>query len=403
VLVCSRHFVSLFLGLETLSVSLYGLLAYSRRRKAVEAGLKYLVLAAASSAFMLLGGALGYNATGSLDLAAIGTAASDLVASGGASPLWLTAGAVLVLVGIGFKLAVVPFHMWTPDVYEGAPAPAAALVASLSKGAVLALAVRLALLLGLHDHPAVVSLVMVVALASMTVGNLLALLQPNLKRLLAYSSIAHMGYALVALLVAGRAGAEAVSFYLVTYLVSILAAFAVIAARSGSDGSNDIVESNHIDDVDQLEAYRGLLWRRPWLAATLAVAMVSLAGLPLTAGFMGKVVVVAAGAGAGLWMPLLVLVLNSVLGLYYYLRVVVVMAAPADEQSPARRTAEARLGLPELTCTALLVILIVGVGLFPGGLMQVVARASGAVAPGPAAPGTAAVVRPVQIEAAQGG
>jgi len=349
VLVSSRHFASLFLGLETLSVSLYALIGYRHlARRPVEAGVKYLVLAAVSSAFLLLGGALIYTASGSLDMVSL----TQRSAGAGTDGAWLTIGAVLIMTGLGFKLAVVPFHMWTPDVYEGAPAPAAAFVAAISKGAVLGLTVRVVPVLASRGGEKIFGIIAVAAVASMVVGNLLALLQPNLKRLLAYSSIAHMGYALVALLVAGAMAQEAVTFYLIAYAITIIAAFAAVAARSQGE-----------DDCDRLEDYRGLFWRRPGVAAVLTAAVVSLAGLPPTIGFMGKYVVVAAGIGSGLWLLVLVLAATSVLSLYYYLRVVVIMAVPADHDDHAEEPAAHRL---DRVALAVLMALIVGFGLAPG-------------------------------------
>ncbi|MBI2893349.1 MAG: NADH-quinone oxidoreductase subunit N [Deltaproteobacteria bacterium] len=318
VLVWSGHLVSLFLGLETLSVSLYSLIGYTRTGpRSVEASIKYLILAAASSAILLFGMALVYAELGTMVIIEMGPALA--VASG---RTLVVPGVALMVTGIGFKLALVPFHMWTPDVYEGAPAPVTALVATVSKGAVVALFVRLAWALGAAGQAALLVAFGIVAAASMLAGNLLALRQDNLKRLLAYSSIAHLGYVLTAILAGGPGAIEAVSIYVTAYFVTILAAFGVVTVLSGPDG-----------DADRLEEYQGLVWRRPFVAMVLVLSLLSLAGIPLTAGFIAKFAVIFAGVRSGLWTLLAVLVISSAIGLYYYLRVVVVMFAAAPAAS----------------------------------------------------------------------
>src|SRR5271166_6335522 len=220
VLVTSIHFVSFLLGLEILSVSLYGMVAYfTDRGEALEAGIKYLILASASAAFLLFGMALIYAATGTMAFSSL----RDLPL-GSSSLALLLPGIALSVTGIGFKLGVVPFHLWTPDVYEGAPAPVSAFVATTSKTALVALLLRY-LAAGTQQSAAVFLLFSIIAVASMFAGNLLALQQNNVKRILAYSSIAHFGYILVAFLAATTMAAGAVAFYLVAYTVTILTAF----------------------------------------------------------------------------------------------------------------------------------------------------------------------------------
>jgi NADH-quinone oxidoreductase subunit N len=353
VLVASTHVASFFLGLEILSVSLYALLAYDRTSpRGLEAGLKYLVLAASSAAFLLLGLAFLYADTGTMDLAPLSRALS----AASLDPLVLV-GLVLALVGIGFKLAVVPFHLWTADVYEGAPAPVTAFLATVSKGAMLALLLR-----WFVDVQATAFRIAVtaIAIASMLIGNLLAVRQENVKRLLAYSSIAHLGYLLVAFLAGGRFAAAAVGFYLAAYFATTLAAFGVVGARSGGER-----------DADALDDYRGLAWRQPGLASVLTIALLSLAGIPLTAGFVGKFYVLEAGAGAALWAALLVLVAGSAVGLYYYLRVVVVLFQ-RSETAAARRTAA-----PTGVVLAFLLAAILWLGFFPARLAGIVSSAAG--------------------------
>lgn len=353
VLACSTHFVSLFLGLEILSISLYALIAYLRTStRPLEAGIKYLTLAASSSAFLLFGMALVYAELGTMGLPEV---AQQI--DGGASGLTL-AGLALMLVGVGFKLAAAPFHLWTPDVYEGAPVPVTAFIATVSKGGVFGLLLRF-LEPSLPVGP-LAAMVALLAIASMVAGNLLALLQDNVKRILAYSSIAHMGYLLVAFLASGETGAAAATFYLGAYFLSVLACFGVVTVLSGSER-----------EADQLEDYRGLFWRHPVIASVFTAALLSLAGIPLTAGFMGKFYVAAAGASAARWALVLTLAVTSAVGLFYYLRIVVAMFTPVDEGAPEHRPVpwEGRAVL------AALMLLLVVIGCYPGPLWDVIRTA----------------------------
>jgi len=361
VLVMSNHFASFFLGLELLSVSLYALIAYTRTDfRPLEAGLKYLVLAGASSAFLLFGMALIYADAGSLEFAAIGLASRG----GRLETVYALTGVGLIVTGIGFKLALVPFHMWTPDVYEGAPAPVTAFVASVSKGAMVAVLLRYFTAANAYEYESLRLAIGLVAAASMLVGNLLALLQENVKRLLAYSSIAHLGYLLVAFLASGTLGAKAVTAYLIAYFVTILGAFGVVTVLSPADR-----------DADRVEDYQGLFWRRPALACIFTGMLLSLAGIPLTAGFVGKFYVVTAGVGSTLWTLVLVLVAGSALGLFYYLRIVVAMfAAPAE--SPAGSTAAAGGVVPASGLVlVLLAVLLVWFGVYPAPFLRLIAAA----------------------------
>ncbi|CAG1065895.1 NADH-quinone oxidoreductase subunit N [uncultured bacterium] len=354
VLAGSRHFASFFLGLEILSVSLFGLAAYMRSPKGNEAGLKYLVLAGASSAFLVFGMALVYAATGSMEF----SAASALATRGG-GPLSL-AGMALIVAGAGFKLAVVPFHGWTPDVYEGAPAPVGAFIASVSKGAVVAVLMRL---MGgsLASGGPLFTFLAAVAVASMFAGNLLALFQENVKRVLAYSSIAHLGYLLVAFLASGSFAAGAVAFYLAAYFVSIIGAFGVVTVLS-VNGS----------DVDSLESYRGLAWRRPLIGAVFTAMLLSLAGIPLTAGFVGKFYLVAAGAASSMWILVLSLALSSVIGFYYYLRIILVLFSPSPRELPA----EAEVHPAGSAALMALFAVLVFMGVYPGPFLSLVGAAA---------------------------
>ncbi|HWQ14313.1 MAG TPA: NADH-quinone oxidoreductase subunit N [Roseiflexaceae bacterium] len=361
-LVASNHFVTFFLGVDLLSVALYALVAYLREReRSIEAGLKYLILAAAASAFLLFGMALIY--------AELGAMAFDRMAVGGAPGALLLTGLAMIVIGVGFKLAVVPFHMWTPDVYEGAPAPVTAFVATVSKGAMFALLLRFFVLLGLHAYSSLLLVLALIAVASMFAGNLLALQQANVKRILAYSSIAHLGYLLVALLAGGELAAPAVTYYLVAYVITTLCAFGVVAVLSGPER-----------DADLLEDYRGLFWRRPWLAGTFTAALLSLAGIPLTAGFVGKFYVLAAGVGQALWLLVLALVSSSVIGLVYYLRIIVTMYLQPEAEAPPAILVPRSLG-GNVVLSALAVLLVL-LGAYPAPVIDAILSITGALAGG---------------------
>jgi NADH-quinone oxidoreductase subunit N len=352
VLVASTHFVSFLLGLEILSVSLYALIAYLKdRNQALEAGIKYLILASASAAFLLFGMALIYAAAGTMEFERIRE-----ISPGGDDLAVLVPGVVLTVTGIGFKLGVVPFHLWTPDVYEGAPAPVAAFIATTSKSAMVALLLRYFYLSSALQYRGVFIVFAVVAIASMCAGNLLALEQSNVKRILAYSSIAHFGYILVALLAGGPMATEAVNFYLVAYTATILAAFGVVTVLSTADR-----------DADDIEDYRGLFWPRPATASVLTVALLSLAGIPATAGFVSKFYVLAAGAAASAWPLMLILAITSVAGLFYYLRVVVALYSAPPVPSFMRTISKGGV----FVVVALSILLIWG-GVYPTPLLNLV-------------------------------
>jgi len=355
VLVASSHFVSFFLGLEILSVALYALAAYLHtRRRPLEAGIKYLILAGSSSAFLLFGMALIYAQLGTMELFRL----AALLADARNSPLVL-AGLTFIVTGVGFKLGVVPFHLWAPDVYEGAPAPVTAFIATVSKGAIFALLLRYFYTAGaLHSRPVFV-LFAIIAIASMLIGNLLALLQNNVKRILAYSSIAHMGYLLVAFEANNTTASEAVVFYLVAYFITTIGAFGVVTVLSDEER-----------DAGRLEDYAGLFWRRPMLASIFTLMLLSLAGIPVTAGFLAKFYVVTAGASAGIWSLILILVITSVIGLFYYLRVVITMYARVQKEAPH---AEPRAIGGSYVLVAL-TILLVWLGVCPVPLLHVIRK-----------------------------
>lgn len=377
-LVISSHFASFFLGLELLSVSLYALTAYLRGRALpLEAGIKYLILAASSAAFLLFGMALIYSQTGTMN---IGQIADFFANSSGYSHLIVSTATALFITGIGFKLGVVPFHIWTPDIYEGAPAPVTAWVATASKGSMFALLVRYFYGTWWHGWSGTYMTFTIIAIASMFAGNILALLQTNVKRVLAYSSIAHLGYLLVAFQAATQGLAvEAVTFYLVAYFITTLGAFGVVTVLSPTGR-----------DADSIDDYRGLFWRRPTLAVIFTVMLFSLAGIPLTAGFIGKFYILAAGTSSNVWTLVLVLIATSVIGLYYYLRIVVALYVPepaagargatapslpeAFEPSPAAQVAAVSVGSQSILWV--LTILLIWFGVYPEQLLELIRSAA---------------------------
>lgn len=283
---------------------------------------------------------------------------AQLISSSNAVDVPLVSGLALIITGIGFKLAVVPFHLWTPDVYEGAPAPVTAFIATVSKGAMFALLLRYFYRSGAVTHRQILLVFTIITMASMLTGNLLALLQDNVKRILAYSSIAHMGYLLVAFLASRDLAVEAVTFYLVAYFITTLGAFGVVSALSTRGR-----EAENIDD------YRALFWRRPALAGVFTVMLLSLAGIPVTAGFIGKFYIVAAGASSAIWALVIILAVSSVIGLFYYLRIVAALYA-----SPQRDTIE--IGSPvSFAARAVLcglTVLLVWLGIYPDPLLRII-------------------------------
>ncbi len=360
VLVSAQHLASLFIGLELLSVPTYGMIAYAFfNKRSLEAGIKYMVLSAAGSAFLLFGMALLYAESGNLAFADIGI---SLIRE---SSQLVQIGIGMMLIGLAFKLSLVPFHLWTPDVYEGAPAPVAAFLATASKVAVFAVLLRLYQISPAMSGGWLSDLLTLIAIASILFGNLLALLQNNLKRLLGYSSIAHFGYLLVALIASKGLAVEAVGVYLATYVLTSLGAFGVITLMSTPYSGRD---------ADALYEYRGLFWRRPYLTAVLTVMMLSLAGIPLTAGFIGKFYVIAAGVEAQLWWLLGAMVLGSAIGVFYYLRVMVTlfMREPNLHRHDAPFDWGQRAGGIMLLVVALLAFFL---GVYPQPLLELVQQA----------------------------
>jgi len=361
VIVSSSHFASLFLGIELVGIPLVVMAAYNRGNPVgIEAGFKYLILAGVSSAVLLFGIALLYAGSGSL---AFGPALASLASPAAQTPL-THLGAALLIAGMGFKLALVPFHFWAPDVYQGAPAPVTLFVATASKAAGITALLRL-------FPPAIIDgdrylfiLFALLSVASMTVGNILALRQQSIKRMFAYSSIAHSGYLLVAFLSAGPLAHTAIILYLVFYVVTNLCAFGIVSLLSGSDS-----------DADNLDDYAGLSWRKPWMAMVLTVAVLSLLGIPLTAGFIAKFSVVAAGMASMHLALVLALVVNTAVSAYYYLRIIMAMfIGPDDVLSEEIRHSERRVPIIGSIIVSFQAGLLLFIGIAPKYLLQLIGR-----------------------------
>jgi len=358
-LASATSLVMVFVGLETLSVSLY-VLAGQRRSQAnsLEAALKYFLLGAFATGFLLYGVALIYGATGTLQLREIGS----YVGTHGiwSSPL-LAFGVLLLVIGFGFKIAVVPFHMWTPDVYQGAPTPVSGFMAAGSKAAAFAALVRIVYVSVGQTAVNWTALLWVLAVLTMFVGNVLAVVQDNVKRMLAYSSIAHAGYILVAIVAANDLTSPSVVFYVLTYTFMNIGAFGVLAALASRD--------KETLDVHELA---GVGYQKPFLGLAMAVFMFSLAGVPPTAGFMAKFYVFSAAIKAGyIWLAILGVV-AAMISVYYYLRVVVFLYM----REPEGKTRVWPSLVPAVAVAlSIAAVVIVGLGVWPGSVMGVLRQA----------------------------
>ena len=335
-MVSSSHFASLFISLELMSIPVYGLIAYTHQRgKSLEAGVKYLVLSATASATLLMGMAYVYSVLGSLSFAgqvddmfwelaktqdpqvAMALQAYIPQFADKLTTVFGLLGLGLIIAAIAFKLSLAPFHKWTPDVYAGAPAPIATFLATVAKVAMLGVFVRYLLSSGVIGIESIRTILIVIAVMSILVGNLLAVKQVNVKRILAYSSIAHFGYLILAVVTTSFLSLTSVNLYILTYVLTTIGAFGAVALMSSP--------YNNTDEAETLADYRGLFWRRPVLTATLTVMMLSLAGIPLTAGFIGKFMLVMTVVSESHWFFAAMIVVGSGIGLYYYLRVMIVM------------------------------------------------------------------------------
>lgn len=362
IMASSLDLMTIFLGLETLSISLYVLAGFLReQRKSNESALKYLLLGAFASGFVLYGIALVYGATGSINLTQVARA----IALGRVdTPALLVIGMGLLIVGFAFKVAAVPFHMWAPDVYEGAPTSVTAFMIAGTKAAAFAAFLRILLTALPALQPDWSGVLWILAVLTMTIGNVVAIAQTNIKRMLAYSSIAHAGYILVAMATGTTLGAGGLLFYLTAYVLMNLGVFAVIVAlaRKGE-------ERLSIDD------YAGLGLRRPVLGAAMVLFMFSLTGVPPTAGFMGKLYVFGAAIQANYLGLAIIGVANSVVSAFYYLRITVVMYMSSREGEPAPDRPSPALALAVAIAAGGTLLL----GIFPSRFLEAALRSVAAL------------------------
>ncbi len=343
IMVSAAHFLTLYLGLELLSLSLYAMVAFRRdSAPATEAAMKYFVLGALASGMLLYGMSMLYGATGSLDISVVHKAIAGMAPDN----MILIFGLVFVIVGLAFKLGVAPFHMWAPDVYHGAPTAVTVFLGTAPKLAAFAMLMRLLVggLEGLAPHWQ--QMLVIMAILSLATGNVIAIAQTNINRMLAYSTIAHMGFFLLGMLSAGPNGYGSAMFYILIYAVMSLAAFGVVLllAREGFESDN-------------LEDFRGLNKRSPWFAFLMLLTMFSMAGVPPTVGFYAKLTVIQAVIDAGLVWLAIVAVLFAVIGAFYYLRVVkIIYFDPPADALPVTAGTDVQV-LLSVNALALLVVL----------------------------------------------
>ncbi len=353
IMAASNDLITIFLGLELMSLALYVMVGFRRGSlESTEASLKYFLLGAFASGFLLYGIALLYGATGTTNLPKM---AAFLIESPMANSPLLIAGGLLLLVGLAFKVAAVPFHMWTPDAYQGAPTSVTAFMSVGAKAAGFAALVRVALQILGDIQVDWKPLISGIAILTMTVGNVTALFQNNVKRMLAYSSIAHAGYVLVAIVAGGRDGGSAALFYLAVYSFMNLGAFGILTLL-GKDGEERVLVSD----------LNGLGFRQPFLALAMSVFMVSLGGIPPTAGFMGKVYVFGTALAAGHVGLVVIGVLNSVVSVFYYLRITVAMYMEEPRGEPTHIS----WALPSALALFVSVALTLWFGLQATGLLE---------------------------------
>ncbi len=349
-----------FIGLEISSISTYILAGFRKRSaKSPESSLKYFLLGSFATAFFLYGIALIFGATGSTNIGVIAAALPHTT-----TPLFAVVGLGMILIGLGFKVSAAPFHVWTPDVYEGAPSPVVGLMSTAPKAAAFAVLLRIVYGAFPQSHSSWVPLLWLMAAISMTLGNFGALRQQNVKRMMAYSSIAHAGYLLVAFTALSADGVAAASFYAVAYAAMNVGVFAVISHAGGQD-----------ERYALLSDYRGIAYRSPLLGGVLAFFLISLIGIPFTGGFFGKFYVFAAALHSGMvWLAILGLV-NSGIAAYYYLRLLTTAYTKPDENLPMY--AIPRITMPMLVALLLTVAATLVLGIAPG---RILARAQAGAA-----------------------
>jgi NADH-quinone oxidoreductase subunit N len=355
VLVSAHNLLTIYLGLELLSLSLYALVAFDRDSSpASEAAMKYFVLGALASGMLLYGLSMLYGATGSLDIAAVAAA----VSAPGEKGIILIFALCFIVVGLGFKFGAVPFHMWVPDVYQGAPTPVTLFLGSAPKIAAFAMTMRL-LVEGLGDMSASwQDMLTILAVLSLVIGNVIAIAQTNIKRMLAYSTISHVGFLLLGLLAGSAEGYSAAMFYAITYALMAIGGFGMI-----------ILLSRAGFEADRLDDFKGLNERSPWLAFMMLILMFSMAGVPPTVGFYAKLSVLQAVIHVDMVWLAIVAVFFSIIGAFYYIRVIKLMYFdPADEEGPLLAPSTDLQIAVSLNSLAVL-----GLGLFPGGLLALCA------------------------------
>jgi NADH-quinone oxidoreductase subunit N len=354
---CSSDLIMTFLGIEVLSIATYILAGYRLgEASSTESALKYFILGAFSTAFLLYGIAFLYGVTGSTRYLEVARTLQGLESY----PALLLLGVGLIIVGFGFKAALAPFHIWTPDVYEGAPIPITAHLAVASKAAALIAFLRILVQVIPELAGEWQTLFWISAVLTMLIGNIAALSQSNIKRMLAYSSIAHAGYLLIGLTANNEKGAQGVLFYLLAYALMNLGAFAVVQILSGKR-----------EKVVEISEYAGLGFRYPWLGISLAVFLVSLAGIPFTGGFTGKLFIFAAAIESQMYLLVVIAVLASGIGIYYYLRVLVFMfMRPATIESEEESS-------PLLVRLVILVMSLgtIYLGVLPGTVLELASEA----------------------------
>ncbi len=358
IMASGTELMTLFLGIELMSISLYALAGYTRTRMiSNEAALKYFLLGAFSTGFLLYGMALLYGATGTTSLSGI----SQYLAKTSLQSPMPVLGMALLVIGFGFKIAAVPFHMWAPDVYQGAPSPITAFMSAGPKAAGFAAFVRIFVdaLPALHSEW--VALIWIMAALTMTVGNVIALVQDNIKRMLAYSSIAHAGYVLVAFLSAGELGISSIFYYMLAYTLMNIGAFAVITVLAGKG-----------EEKVNVADYTGLGYSHPVAAIAMSLFLFSLAGIPPTAGFMGKFYIFSAAIKQGYLALAIIGVINSVVSVYYYLRITVVMYMKEAPSSGMKNSVPAMIFSP--ACIIAILISAFGIlrmGMFPSDYINI--------------------------------
>ena len=354
IMVGTKNLIVLFLALETMSIAAYVLTGYNRRDpRSAEASLKYFILGAFSSAFLLYGIALVWGATGTVVLPEI----AETIEAGAGFVGILLAGMGLLAIGFAFKIAAVPFHMWTPDVYDGAPTPSTAFMAVAVKSASVLAFVRVFLEAFWNLYDAWYPIAWWLAALTIVIGNLIALSQTSVKRMLAYSSIAHGGYLLVGIAAANQVSTAGVLFYLLVYTLMNAGAFGIVMTIGGPG-----------EERLELEDYAGVGWSRPLLGVLTTLFLLSLAGFPGTGGFMAKIFLLQGAVDSRLWTLALLLALGTVISYYYYLRVAWYMwMKPARADEPTERVPVPRSMQVALLGAAALILYL---GIFPGGLLD---------------------------------